>query len=141
MKSVIAIILFMFVVFACSKKEEHKLQLSAPEAFAYDVGGSWELHVTTIAKGFTQNKSLAKYEAKLNYTLDLITPENDTIRSLVSGVEERSEAEPLEDLELEAQADLDSTFTTGEYECILNVNDELSGQRITVKKILKLGEN
>lgn len=141
MKSVMVIILLMLFVFACSKEEEQKLQLSTPEAFAYDVGGGWELHVTTIAKGFTQKKSFAKYEAKLNYTLDLITPKSDTIKSLVSGVEERSEAEPLEDLELEAQADLDSTFTTGRYECIFNVNDELSGQEVSVKKVFKLGEN
>ncbi|GBD89675.1 hypothetical protein BMS3Abin04_00383 [bacterium BMS3Abin04] len=141
MKRFFVIILLILVVSACSKEEEQKLQLSAPEAFAYDVGGSWELHVTTIAKGFSQKKSFAKYAAKLSYTLDLITPSNDTLKALVSGVEERSEAEPLEDLELEAQADLDSTYTTGKYECIFKVNDKLSGQTATVKKVLKLGEN
>ncbi len=132
----IAIVGLLF--YSCSSSEDSKLELFTPEAFAYDVGGSWELHVTTIAKGFEQKKSIAKYEAKLNYSLDLITPRKDTVKSLVSGVEERSEAEPLEDIELEAQTDLDSTFSDGNYIVIIKVKDELSNQSARITKKFNL---
>jgi len=38
------------------KKEEVKFEAFSPEAFAYDIGNSWEVNATVNVKGFTKNE-------------------------------------------------------------------------------------
>ncbi|MCK7518922.1 MAG: hypothetical protein MZV64_14960 [Ignavibacteriales bacterium] len=62
-----------------------KLSLStySAEAFAYDLGESWEVNSTTRVKGFFQKEENGTFTALLSYDIDLVTAAGDTIKSLI----------------------------------------------------------
>ncbi len=138
MKSFIVIILVILFVSACSKEEEQRLQLFTPEAFAYDVGDAWEVNVTFHAKGFTQKEENSQYYSKLDYSIDLVTPDKDTLKNIFSNSEEDTFKEKAEDIELEAQFDLDSTYRLGNYNLLIHVKDELSNRTAKISKNFEL---
>jgi len=137
--SVVAIILFLFLFSACSKKKEEKLNAYNSTAFAYDLGGgSWEVDATTRVKGFAQKEENNMYTASLAFEINLITPKNDTIKSLISKVVDKSEKEKMSDTDLEAQFDLDSTYSAGTYKLIWKVKDVHSNDTSSTSADFKL---
>lgn len=108
---------------SCGKSEDTKLTAYNAEAFAYDLGGSWEVNATTRVKGFVQKERNGNYTALLSYEIDLVTPANDTIKSLISNTEDKIKKEKMSDVDLETQFDLDSTYSEGTYKVIFNVKD------------------
>lgn len=113
---------------SCGKSEDTKLTAYNAEAFAYDIGGSWEVNATTRVKGFVQKEQNGNYTALLSYEIDLVTPANDTIKSLISKTEDKIKNEKMSDVDLETQFDLDSTYSEGTYKVIFNVKDVNSQQ-------------
>ena len=128
MKKLIIISILFLSLFACSDPEPN-LQLFNAEAFAYDIGDSWEVNATVNAKGFLQKELEDTYQLKLSYSVDLVTPESDSLISIYSDSIEEMSDEELIDIPLEAQIEIDSTFSSGNYKLIFNVTDELSGQQ------------
>ncbi|MBI1933206.1 MAG: hypothetical protein HYS24_11785 [Ignavibacteriales bacterium] len=121
--------LFILIyVWACSSKPKPNLELFSPEAFAFDVDNSWEVNATVNAKGFSQFDADDKPGINLFYKVDLITPANDTIKGIFDKSILMNEKKDIMDLQLEAQIELDSTFTSGEYNLVFNVSDEISKQ-------------
>jgi hypothetical protein len=118
----------LFIINACSSKPEPKLELFSAEAFAYDLGDYWEVNTTVNAKGFAQSEKDNKYEAKLSYSIDLITTEDDTIKSIFNDSIDKQNNELMNDIALEAQLEVDSTFAEGNYKIIFKVTDEISKQ-------------
>ena len=53
LKHFVLTILFINL-FACNNKPEPNLELFSPEAFAFDIGESWEVNASVYAKGFGQ---------------------------------------------------------------------------------------
>jgi hypothetical protein len=125
--SFIIFTIFIFLFSACGKKEKVKLTAYNATAFAYDLGNSWEVDATTRVKGYMQKEEKGTFNASLAYEINLITPKDDTIKSLITKVVDKSEKEKMPDTNLEAQFDLDSTYTDGKYTIIFKVKDVLSG--------------
>jgi hypothetical protein len=119
----VAFIFLFFVISGCSKKKEEKLTAYNAAAFAYDLGDSWEVDATTRVKGFSQKEEGNMFRASLAFEINLVTPKNDTIKSLISKVVDKSEKEKMTDTGLEAQFDLDSTYSDGTYTIIWDVKD------------------
>lgn len=121
-------VLCSFIFISCSKEEDPKLELFSTEAFTFDTGDGWEVNVSTRVKGYTQQDKEGKFKASLSYTLDLVKPAGDTIKALVSKVEDKSEGEIVSDTPIEAQFELDSTYAAGNYKLLVNVKDIVSGK-------------
>jgi hypothetical protein len=132
MKKLIIISFLILSLFACSEPEPN-LQLFNAEAFAYDIGDSWEVNATVNVKGFLQREIEDSYRLKLSYSVDLVTPESDSLTSIFNDVVEETNDEEIVDLPLEAQLEIDSAFTEGVYSLFFNVKDEYSNQYKSVK--------
>jgi hypothetical protein len=113
---------------ACSKEPEPKLQLSGQDAFAFDIGEGWEVNASVTAKGFKVKEIEEKFLAKLSYSVDLFTPESDTLIAIYSDIIEKSSDEEISDMILEAQLEIDSSFVPGIYKLVYNVKDDYSNQ-------------
>lgn len=124
MKYYLAVFLLYVIIFiGCGKKDDSKLEAYNAEAFAYDLGESWEVNATTRVKGFFQKEDNGTFKALLSYDIDLITADGDTIKSLISRTEDKTKNEKMSDVDLETQFDLDSTYAEGTYKIIFNVKD------------------
>lgn len=124
MKYFLSALFIPLILFAgCEKGEETKLEAYNAEAFAYDLGESWEVNSTTRVKGFFQKEENGTFTALLSYDIDLVTAAGDTIKSLISRTEDKMKNEKMSDVDLETQFDLDSTYTEGNYKVIFNVTD------------------
>ncbi len=120
--------LLIFLCFAgCSKNEEPKLQAYNAEAFAYDIGGSWEVNASARVKGFKQKEENQKFFVSLAYDIDVITPKGDTLKSIITRVEDKDSQEELTDIPLEIQFNLDSTYAPGKYVLVFHVSDPETG--------------
>lgn len=122
------IILFFF---ACSK-EEVKLEAFSAEAFAYDLGESWEVDATINVKGFEQqeNAQADTYTASLIYSVDLLTPEGKIIEKIFSDMINKTQDEKITDLQLEAQFELDSTYPLGKYKLLFHITDGFTNNKV-----------
>ncbi len=141
MKYSVLVIILIILFNGCSKKEEEKLSAYNAAAFAYDLGNSWEVDATTRVKGFIQKEENNMFKASLAYEINLVTPKNDTIKSLISKVIDKSDKEKMTDTALEAQFDLDSTYVDGEYTIVFNVKDVFSGARSSSNAGFKLSRD
>lgn len=129
MKYLLTSFLIYFLFFAgCGKREEAKLEAYNAEAFAYDIGGSWEVYATTRVRGFSQKQQNGKFIAVLSYNIDLVTASGDTIKSLISQTEDKIKNEKMSDVDLETQFEVDSSYVEGTYKVIFNVKDANSQQ-------------
>ena len=124
-KTIILIIL-LINLFACKNKPEPNLELYNQEAFAFDIGESWEVNASVYAKGFGQIEKNDQWQLKLSYNVDLVAPNSDSLVSIFENVIEESSSEEFTDIQLEAQIEIDSSFSAGEYKLIFNVKDELA---------------
>jgi len=137
----ISITIFIFVLLSSCSKEEINLEAFNPEAFAYDLGNTWEVNATINVKGFEQIEgSDDTFEASISYTVDIITPEVDTIKNLYSDNVDFSAGEEIIDVPLEVQFEMDSTYTLGRYKIIFNITDNYSEVSITSSTYFDLTE-
>ncbi|OGU77582.1 MAG: hypothetical protein A2V93_05595 [Ignavibacteria bacterium RBG_16_34_14] len=131
MKQLIFLFLFIVIFYSCGKEEPVKIETFSTEAFAFNLGDSWEVNASTRIKGFSQKEEKQKFSATIAYDIDIITPAGDTIKSLISRVEDKTDHERIIDIPLEAQFNLDSTYIEGEYKVIFNIKDAASEQTAT----------
>lgn len=117
----------ILLIFSSCSKEEKKLEVFNAEAFAYDLGDSWEVDATVRVKGFKQSEKESRFTATLSYDIDLVKPSGDTVKSLISKTEDKSNNEVFMDVPLEIQFDLDSTYADGNYKLIIRVKDAETG--------------
>ena len=117
---------------ACGK-EESTLELFNPEAFAYDLGNSWEVNAIINVKGFEQieNDESKLFEASISFSADLETSDGKIIENVYSDNVEFSLEEEIIDIPLEVQFEMDSTYATGRYLINLTVEDNFSGDIIS----------
>ena len=140
MKVLIILFLTTLIFYSCSKEKPVKIETFSPEAFAYDIGDGWEVDATTRVKGFAQNEKEKKFSATLAFDVDLVTPKGDTIKSLISRVEDKTDKEKMTDVPLEAQFDLDSTYALGDYKVIFKIKDVISGNSAISITTFKIAE-
>ncbi|MCX6152170.1 MAG: hypothetical protein NTX22_16715 [Ignavibacteriales bacterium] len=131
-------IIFLLVFISCGKKEEVKLQTFSAEAFAFSLPEGWEVNATIRVKGFMQNKVKDTFIAKLEYSVDLVKPNGESIKALAKDIADEENTEEFSDLPIEVQINLDAKYLPGKYKLIFNIKDELSGQQIISEKELEL---
>ena len=121
-------IFFISTLLLSCAKEETKLETFNPEAFAYDLGNSWEVNAVVNVKGFEQRKNSENnnYEASISYSANIKTPAGKIIEDIYLDKAEFSSEEEIIDVPIEVQFDLDSTYTEGTYRIIFNLKDNFS---------------
>ncbi|HEX2866706.1 MAG TPA: hypothetical protein VHO03_06670 [Ignavibacteriales bacterium] len=119
---------------SCGKNTGGKLEAFSPEAIAMNAPEGWEVTATVRVKGFGEEIQDKTHKAKLAYSVDLVTPQGKTLNSFVEDTTKYDQQEEFIDLPVEAQMELDSTFTTGRYKVIFHVKDLLSGREVNADK-------
>ena len=134
------IVFFVFVLllsFSCSKKEEEKFEAFSPEAFAYDIGDSWEVNATVNVKGFVKKETGEEFSASFDYTVDVVGPDSLSKDSIFIDSKDVSESE-LTDVQLEAQFEIDYSSPDGIYKIVFNITDKYSGKIVSAETEFEL---
>ena len=140
MQKLIVMFSILLVLSACSKKEEVNFEVFSPEAFAYDLGSIFEVNATANVKGFKYNNLDESYFVSIDYSVDIISPSGEEFTSVFENVQEGSSDELLNDLQLEAQFELDTSFAKGKYTLMFNVKDNIGGQTSKAKAEFELSD-
>lgn len=127
MKKVFSLILLTLIIFSCGKKEEVKFEAFSPEAFAYDIGDSWEINSTVNVRGFAKKEVGDEISTSLDYRVDLIDPSGIMTKDIFIDSKDVTSKE-LIDVQLEAQFELNYDFPDGLYKVIFNIRDNYSGK-------------
>jgi len=127
MKKVVFVCFILFALISCSKKEEVKFEAFSPEAFAYDIGDSWEINATVNVKGFVKKEVGDEFTASLEFTIDMIGPDSLEVTNIFGDSKDVTSSE-LIDVQLEAQFELDYDSPDGFYKITFNVTDINSGE-------------
>jgi len=136
----LALLLLLFA--GCSKKEEaKKLTAFSGEAFAYDLSDGWELNSSMRVKGFAFKEENQKFLSSLEFSVDLVTPKGDTVKTICKGGDKKENSEKVSDLPLEAQVNLDSTYKPGKYKVIFHITDNIGGQKTTGEKEFEISKD
>ncbi len=131
MKKIILLFGVIFIFFTgCSKKEEIKLTTAGSNAFALDMGKGWEVQALTELHGFDLSEKDGKYFARVFYTIDVITPDNKTIRSLFTKESDKNGSEEIKSVKLEAQFNIDGDYPAGNYKAVFNIKDRISNKTL-----------
>lgn len=126
MRSAIFLSVVFSLLFVSCGKEEINFEAFSPEAFAYNIGEGWEVVATTRVKGFTQEEVNGTFSTSVVMEVDIVKPDGDTVKSLVSKVFEESAEEKIMDFGIEAQFELPADYPEGTYTIIFNVTDPAS---------------
>lgn len=137
MKILISLILSVLLVISCSKKEEVKLEAFSPEAFAYDIGDSWEINATVNVKGFEKKEVDDELSTSLGFSVDVIDPDGAERIDVFFDSKEVTRKE-LIDVQLEAQFELDYNSQDGLYKIIFHITDKYSGENVTAEAEFEL---
>ena len=134
MKKLILFFLTFLLIISCSKKEVPFEAFSA-EAFVFDIGdGIAEVNSTVRVKGFVQTEKDDNYKAAVAYEIDLLKPDSTITKSIFKFVQKDENTEPINDVALEAQFNLDSTnYKSGVYTLIYKIADTNSENTLETK--------
>jgi hypothetical protein len=128
-KNILNVIIISILIISCGKKEEVKFEAFSPEAFAFDIGDVWEVNATVNVKGFNKVEKGDVISASLSYSVDMIKSDGDIVKNIFSDSKEIAEKE-LNDMQIEAQFELDTTYSIGIYQLAFNISDNNSGKNI-----------
>ncbi len=137
MKKAFVIIPLLLLIAGCSKKFE-KLEVFSPEAFAYTLDSGWELNASARVKGFVQNESGGKFSASIKYYADIETPDGGLIEKAASGEINKSSAERMTDLAIEAQIKLEAGSVKGIYKITFFITDKGDGREAKASNFFEL---
>ncbi len=122
---IISAIFISFLINGCSK-EKVKLEAFSPESFAFNIGDRWEVNALVNVKGFVQKEADGTFSASVQYSVDMVTPNEKTIANIFEDSKETKQEEEITDIPLEVQFELDSTYTVGKYKLLFNIRDNYS---------------
>lgn len=132
---------FLLTILLLSCSEQPPLELFSPEAFAFELDNGWELNASINVKGFVQEEKNDLFNTNLSYKIDLVTPEQDTLKEFDFGsIVEKNKEESL-DATIEVQAEIDSNFSPGNYFLLFYVKDDNSGRDTNSVKTFILEKN
>jgi len=137
MKIIISSIILFFFIISCGKKEEVKFEAFSPEAFAYDIGDSWEINATVNVKGFEKKEVGDELSTSLGFSVDVIDPDGAESIDVFFDSKEVTSKE-LIDVQLEAQFELDYNSQDGLYKIIFHITDKYSGEIVTAETEFEL---
>lgn len=137
MNKVLYIFFFILITISCGKKEEVKFEAFSPEAFAYDIGDSWEINATVNVKGFEKKEVGDELSTSLGFSVDVIDPDGTETLDVFFDSKEVTSIE-LIDVQLEAQFELDYNSPDGLYKIIFHITDKYSGEIVTAEAEFEL---
>jgi hypothetical protein len=137
MKKVFSLIFLTLIIFSCSKKEEVKFEAFSPEAFAYDIGDSWEINATVNVKGFVKKEAGDELSTSFGFSVDIINPDGVKTQDVFIDTKEVTSKE-LVDVQLEAQFELNYNSSEGQYKIIFNITDKYSGETVSAETEFEL---
>jgi hypothetical protein len=137
MKKVFSLIFLTLIIFSCSKKEEVKFEAFSPEAFAYDIGDSWEINATVNVKGFVKKEVGDELSTSFGFSVDIINPDGVETQDVFIDIKEVTSKE-LVDVQLEAQFELNYNSPEGQYKIIFNITDKFSGETVSAETEFEL---
>ncbi len=124
---VLSLVGFIILFSACSK-EEIRLEVFNPEAFAFHIGEEWELNASAQVRGFEQFEEDKSFSIKLSYYVNLLTPSGELFEEVDYGMIDKTNNNKVLDTPLEIQMILDDSFEQGDYILQIFVTDDHSGQ-------------
>jgi hypothetical protein len=130
MQKIILGFFILLAVSSCSKKDEVHFEAFSPEAFAYDIGDIWEVNATVNVRGFEKIKIDNEFAVSISYSIDLKNPDGDLTVNIFSDLKEVKDKE-VNDAQLEAQFELDSSYANGIYLIIFNIKDINTGKSVS----------
>ena len=95
--------------------------------------GTAEVNATVRVKGFVQTEKENNYKASVAYEVDLLKPDGIVRESVFKFVQSAEKKEPINDIALEAQFSLDSTYKAGTYTLVFNIADKNSDNKTEAK--------
>jgi major membrane immunogen (membrane-anchored lipoprotein) len=126
MKKIFFVFAALLLIISCSKKD-FKFEAFSAEAFTFDLGdGTAEVNSTVRVKGFTQIEKDDNYYANVAFEVDLLKPDSTITKSVFKFVKNEEKAEPINDIALEAQFALDSSYQSGTYTLVYRIMDKNS---------------
>jgi len=137
MNKVLYVFFFILITISCSKKEEVKFEAFSPEAFAYDIGDSWEINATVNVKGFEKKEVGDELSTSLGFSVDVIDPDGTETLDVFFDSKEVTSKE-LIDVQLEAQFELDYNSPDGLYKIVFHITDKYSGAIVTAEAEFEL---
>jgi hypothetical protein len=137
MKKIVLLGLVLLLSFSCSKKEEVKFEAFSPEAFAYDIGDSWEINATVNVKGFEKKEVGDELSTSLDYSVDLLDANGVLTKDIFIDSKEVTSKE-LIDVQLEAQFEIDYSSPDGIYKIVFNITDKYSGEIVSAETEFEL---
>jgi hypothetical protein len=137
MQRIIVVIIILIAAISCSKKEEVKFEAFSPEAFAYDIGDSWEINATVNVKGFVKKEVGDELSASFNFTVDIMGPDSLKIENIFNDTKEVTDSEII-DVQLESQFELDYDSPEGLYQINFNITDNNSGEKTSAQTQFEL---
>ena len=132
MRSIFFLTISFLLITGCNKKEEIKFEAFSPEAFAYDIGDVWEVNATVNVRGYEKIERDNQFLVSLSYSVDLINPDGDSTINIFSDSKEVKDKE-LNDVQLEAQFELDDNYTRGIYKIVFNIKDNNSEKSVSAQ--------
>jgi hypothetical protein len=137
MNKTLYILLIILLTISCGKKEDVKFEAFSPEAFAYDIGDSWEINATVNVKGFERKEVGDELSTSLGFSVDVIDPDGAETLDIFFDSKEVTSKE-LIDVQLEAQFELDYYSPDGLYKIIFHITDKYSGETVTAETEFEL---
>ncbi len=132
----ILIIITILTFVSCSKEPPKEFRGFDPEIFLMSLGDfGWEAICKIKVEGFTAKKTDDTYSTDLELTINLITPQKDTLMSAgVSAFNESSKEEFHSYLNLEASISIDAEYGNGDYEAVYHIKDNFSKKEYSLTK-------
>jgi hypothetical protein len=137
MKKLTSALIFLLVFASCSKKEDVKFEAFSPEAFAYDIGDSWEINSTVNVKGFVKKEVGDELSTSLGFSVDLLDANGVLTKDIFIDSKEVTSKE-LIDVQLEAQFEIDYSSPDGIYKIVFNITDKYSGKMVSAETEFEL---
>ncbi len=137
MKRFVLILIILFAV-SCSSDESRKIEINKIDAFAFQLDEGWELNGSAIIKNFTVVENENNFSSKLSYYINLTQPDSSIVEEADYGLIDISEAEELSEYQLNFQIELDSGFSSGNYNLLLIVLDDVNGTSDSISTSFEL---
>ena len=90
-------------------------------------------------RGFEKVERDDENFVSLSYSIDLINPDGDSTKNIFSDLKEVTEKE-INDVQLEAQFELDKTSVQGKYNLLFKIKDNKSGKTTSAEAEFELEE-
>jgi hypothetical protein len=124
----IPFVIIVLLITGC-RSEERVFSLNNTQAYAFDIGeAGWEVNITSVVRNFQTDNENGQYFLSLHYKIDIITPEGDSLNNFYENDFQKNSDENINDTRLEAQFELERTYSPGIYQALFEVTDNLSGQ-------------